>query len=148
MQMFESDYDRAIAIGKLQRLASFLSRRCNGLLSILDIKGGRVFAAQRHSGVEQISVASIVGSINRARDFDNRFNPLSKTTRSRWDSVNRAHLNGIVLPPVELQKVNDSYYVRDGHHRISVARFHGVEYIDAVVIDSICPIEAAALGFV
>lgn len=146
--MAEYDYQRALTRGKLKQFVSTIFRRCNALAAMIDLKNGHIVAARQHYGIEQIALWSITGSINRARDFDREFNPLSNTTYARWNSVNQAFLDGVELPPVELQKVGDEYFVRDGHHRISVARFHGAEYIDATVIDSICPVEAAELAFV
>jgi hypothetical protein len=142
--MGESDYAKARTRGKLHRFIGGMLRRCNSLTLLVEVNNGRVFATHQHIGVEQIRLACIVGSINRARDFDRNFNPVSNATYERWERINKAFLDDVVLPPVELQKVGDTYFVRDGHHRISVARFHGAEYIDAEVIDSICPIEAAA----
>ena len=48
------------------------------------------------------------------------------------------------MPPVELLKVGDIYFVRDGHHRVSVARALGRADIDAYVTDVITRVDAAA----
>src|SRR5215204_2585355 len=116
--MGESDYAKARTRGKLHRFIGGMLRRCNTLTSLVEVNNGRVFATRQHDSVEQIRLACIVGSINRARDFDRNFNPLSKATHERWERINRAFLDDVALPPVELQKVGDTYFVRDGHHRI------------------------------
>jgi hypothetical protein len=74
-----------------------------------------------------------VGSVNRYRDFDRAFLPSQARTEGRWESIGRAHLNNIHLPPVKLYKIGDAYFVVDGNHRVSVAREMGQEFIDAEV---------------
>src|SRR6266508_3609036 len=69
----------------------------------------------------------------RCDDFDVGFHPLKEHTEERWVSVARAQLRGLGLPPVELIQMGDAYFVRDGHHRISVAAALGQQEIDAVV---------------
>jgi hypothetical protein len=86
----------------------------------------------------------IIGSVDRADEFDHDFNPLSRSTRARWERVNQAFLHDVILPPVVLQKVGDDYFVRDGHHRVSVARYHGAAYIDAEVSEYLCAEQVAA----
>src|SRR6266540_5030436 len=69
----------------------------------------------------------------RCDDFDVGFHPLKEHTEERWVSVARAQLRGLGLPPVELIQLGAVYFVRDGHHRISVAAALGQQEIDAVV---------------
>lgn len=73
------------------------------------------------------------GSESRSQDFDAHFNPAQKKNRERWLNIAQITLMGGYLPAVELVKVKDIYYVRDGHHRVSLARAVGQHYIDAVV---------------
>lgn len=138
-----SDYARARAKGIVKRLIGTVILRPNRLISLVEVKNGRVYRGQIYRGTQTIPLSRIIGSVNRALDFDRDFNPLSGSTADRWESVNRAYLNDVPLPPIELQKVVDNYFIIDGHHRVSVARYHKAEYIDAIVIDSICA-EAAA----
>lgn len=65
--------------------------------------------------------------------FDDAFHPIRTHTELRWRRVARAGLAGVTLPPVELIRIGEAYFVRDGHHRISVARALGQKEIDAVV---------------
>ena len=76
----------------------------------------------------------IKGSEGRSGDFDCDFNPLHTRTRDRWMSIAITRSQGDTLPLVELVQLSDDYFVRDGHHRISVARAFGEESVDAIVI--------------
>ena len=76
----------------------------------------------------------IKGSEGRSGDFDCDFNPMHTRTIDRWVSVALARSQGVTLPAVELILVGEDYFVRDGHHRISVVRAFGEEYIDAKII--------------
>jgi len=78
-------------------------------------------------------VDQIAGSLNRYHEFDRAFLPKDDQLASRWQQVNRAFYQDIHLPPVVLYKVGDVYFVVDGHHRVSVAREQGQEFIDAEV---------------
>jgi hypothetical protein len=71
-------------------------------------------------------------------DFDDTFYPRHERMRSRWLNVASLRLAGVALPPVELIHSGGIYFVRDGHHRISVAKALGEVYIDAEVIDETC----------
>jgi len=85
-------------------------------------------------GLGSVAIASIVGSEGRSCDFDSAFHPMQTHSKSRWVRIAAAHLCGDTLPPVLLIKVGEKYYVRDGHHRISVSRALGRTDIDAQVI--------------
>jgi len=89
---------------------------------------------QRPAGVQQVPLTQIRGSVGRCSDFDRDFRPLRAHIRERWIGVAVAHEAGVVLPAVDLVQVNDTYFVIDGHHRISVARKQGQVAIDANVV--------------
>ncbi len=76
-----------------------------------------------------------MGSVDRYHDFDRAFLPTQTRTRPRWESVDRAALTDVILPPVQLYKVGEVYFVKDGNHRVSVAKEKGAGYIDAEVIE-------------
>jgi hypothetical protein len=84
-------------------------------------------------GNQSVPVRHIRGSESRAQDFDANFNPAQKKNRERWINIAQIILMGGYLPAIDLVKVGDTYFVRDGHHRVSVARAVGQHYIDAVV---------------
>jgi hypothetical protein len=75
----------------------------------------------------------IQGSAGRSADFDEQFRPVQDGTRERWIRVAAALQNGKTLPPVELIRIGQIYFVKDGHHRISASRALGQEYIEAEV---------------
>ncbi|MDQ4077799.1 MAG: hypothetical protein M3220_16320 [Chloroflexota bacterium] len=95
---------------------------------------------QRYRGLEEVPLEKITGSVGRYRDFDRAFLPRQKQTRSRWLSIDKAHYEDVPLPPVELYKIGDVYFVKDGNHRVSVARERDQAYIDAVVTEIDTPI--------
>ena len=96
----------------------------------LGARGGGLRLGRRVVRVEQI-----VGSVGRSSQFDRWFMPAKRSLESRWKRIDRAFHRGLELPPVELYKLGDSYFVMDGNHRVSVARYHGVEMIEAEVVE-------------
>lgn len=90
-------------------------------------------------GRQEVPVSAIVGSLARAGDFDRDFRPRRTHLRARWDAV--AHTDRS-LPPVKLVRLNDLYFVADGHHRVSVARARDMSTITADV-RRICTIVCA-----
>jgi hypothetical protein len=105
------------------------------LLSFEEEKGALVRWSQAYRGMRIIEVEKITGSVGRYRDFDESFLPLKKSMGERWGRINRAYHRGEELPAVSLYKIGDAYFVRDGNHRVSVARYHGVVAIDAEVVE-------------
>lgn len=89
----------------------------------------------RKIGTVVVSLSKIVGSEGRSEDFDASFNPLKYHNRDRWINIAAARQIGIMLPAVELVQAGDEYYVRDGHHRISVAKMMGQIEIDARIVN-------------
>ena len=87
----------------------------------------------RYEGIQLIPLKQIDGSENRIDEFDAQFRPLADHIEQRWVSVATAYLRGTPLPPIEVLRRGDSYYVRDGHHRISVYRAFGQNSIEAEV---------------
>lgn len=86
-----------------------------------------------YAGQRAVSLEDIWGTENRADEFDVDFHPIAEHLEDRWVQVWLAYAQGVPLPPVELIEKDGGYYVRDGHHRISVARALGFEMIEAVV---------------
>jgi hypothetical protein len=123
-------FKRSAEAGMWRRLWLRLLGRSSGLRAL----GETTARAQRHLGRRTVEIAAIVGSEGRVRDFDSCFAPLGARTRDRWVSVARARHAGRPLPPVQLVLAEDGYYVRDGHHRISVAYALGEQFIEAEVV--------------
>ena len=86
-------------------------------------------------GRRVVEVSKIVGSVGRRADFDRDFMPVRESLKSKWKRVDRAFHRWEELPPVRLYKIGSCYFVDDGNHRVSVARYQGVEWIDAEVIE-------------
>lgn len=117
-----------------QSLWGRLTRRTNRLLDLNAEKQHLTIVARHHEGIQTISLDRIVGSEGRDDDFDSSFRPRRENGRDRWVSVALARAQGKSLPPVSLVRLGDAYYVRDGHHRISVARALNELEIEAEVI--------------
>src|SRR5687767_14771570 len=86
-------------------------------------------------GLQIVPLDAIVGTVDRAADFDRGFRPTSQRLRSRWERIAAAQRRGEAMPPVSLFKVGELYFVRDGHHRVSVAKSQGRDDIDAYVTE-------------
>jgi hypothetical protein len=133
--MAHNDFDNAVSKAFWHKWMSKLMRKSNRLLSFNDVLKRRKMRGQRSLGVMTVAVENIVGSVGRTSDFDDDFMPLNGHTQERWTRVDRAFLAGRDLPPVELYKVRDSYFVVDGNHRVSVAHVQGQDFIDAQVTE-------------
>ena len=91
--------------------------------------------AEAYKGMQTIPVRSIIGSENRYHDFSSAFYPKNISLQRRWESVDAANIDDVILPPISVYKLGQWYFVRDGNHRVSVARSRGVEFIDAEVVE-------------
>jgi hypothetical protein len=106
---------------------------------------GRV--GERNLGLQIISLDSIVGTVDRGREFDRQFRPTSSRPRERWERIAAAMRRGEVIPPIDVFRVGELHFVKDGHHRVSVARALGRDTIDAYVTEIVTK-EPAAVGTV
>jgi hypothetical protein len=116
-------------------LLDLIRRQPGDLLAFEDVRACLNIRGQRALGLQIVPLANIIGSEGRHRDFDRRFLPRSDRSAERWSSIQLAMVEGIGLPAVDLYKISDAYFVRDGHHRISVARRLGFGEIDADVTE-------------
>jgi hypothetical protein len=91
-------------------------------------------------GRRVVPVERIVGSVGCYRDFDHTFLPAKASVGERWKHIDRAFHRGEDLPPVVLYKIGEAYFVEDGNHRVSAARYQGVQWIDAEVVEVRNPI--------
>ena len=128
-----SDFSRARLKAFLNRIRAVVSREPTTLLSYDDVKSALHIGGPVYRGVQTVRVEDIVGSLNRYHQFDRAFLPVEDRISSRWQSVDRAFYQEVSLPPVLLYKVGQVYFVVDGHHRVSVAREQGQEFIEADV---------------
>lgn len=101
---------------------------------------GKLGRAERlRRGLQTVELGRISGSVGRCLNFDGGFLPACSCTRDRWERVDRASREGKFLPPVELYKLGEEYFVADGNHRVSVARYRGGAAVDAVVTEFLAP---------
>ena len=136
-EQFDKDFHRALWRAALHRLWDRVLRRsANGhVLSFEDARRALTRWSQVYRGMKTVEVEKIVGSVGRCRDFDSSFLPVKVSMSARWGRVDRAYHRGVELPVVSLYKIGENYFVRDGNHRVSVARYHGVAAIDAEVVE-------------
>jgi hypothetical protein len=136
---------RRARLGRLK--ARLLGRGAGGtLLSPGGIRGTLSAGGAIHRGKRTVEVSRIVGSVGKHGHFDQNFMPLGGASPERWKRVDRAFRHGQELPPVSLLRLGGDYFVHDGHHRVSVARFHGVEWIDAEVTEARSPVARRRVG--
>jgi len=132
----EADFSRARRRAFLGRMAARLRRECGRLLAFDEaVRKGHPTHNRRALGLKDVEVSKIVGSVGRHEAFDRAFMPTKASLAERWMRVDRAFHRGLDLPAVRLYKVGDSYFVEDGNHRVSVARYQGVPTIEADVIE-------------
>ena len=128
-----SDFSRARFKAFLNRIRSIISGQPTTLLSYDDVKTKLHIGGPIYRGVQTVHVDQIVGSLNRYHQFDRAFLPVQDQIASRWQNIDSAFYKDISLPPILLYKVGQVYFVVDGHHRVSVAREKGQEFIEAEV---------------
>ena len=116
-----------------RKLFSWLFGRRHRLINLGEVQKRVKVDTRAHGGIKLVPVDKIRGSINRCHDFDADFRPLQEYTKERWVNIALAYSRDEGLPPVELVDLDDTYFVIDGHHRISVARMLGQREIEAEV---------------
>lgn len=143
----DRDFGRARRRAYLRRLWAYLRKNpaSNRLLSFDEVRRALGALEGSYVGMRVVPVEKIVGSVGRHKDFDRAFSPGKESLRERWKIINQAYNRDEELPPVSLYKIGDAYFVRDGNHRVSVARQRGTEMIDAEVVElrSRVPIDSA-----
>ena len=100
-------------------------------------------AGERPLGLQTIEVDSIVGTVDRTREFDRDFRPTTPRMRERWERIAAAQRRGEAMPPIDVYRIGGLHFVRDGHHRVSVARAQGLATIAAYVTEVITRIPPA-----
>jgi hypothetical protein len=141
----QDDFLRARRRLALSRLRRWLRREPGDVDHILPFDEvvaalGRV--QERQLGPQVVPLDAIVGTVDRPKGFDRHFRPTTAQVRARWEKIAEMMRRGDELPPVDLYKVGDVYFVRDGHHRVSVARALGFHVIDAHVVEVVTRVGA------
>src|ERR671921_2772885 len=137
-EQVDKDFSLARRKALLKRIGARLRRRdgaSDGLLCFDDLREVLGAMGKIHRGMRTVSVGQIYGSVGRCSEFDRDFAPAKASVEERWKRIDRAFHRGEELPAVSLYKVGSFYFVLDGHHRLSVANYHGVEWIDAYVTE-------------
>ena len=143
----QSDFSRA----RRRQVASGLARRLrrepddvNVILPFDEVVQALGRRGERRLGLATIDLDSIVGTVDRTREFDRRFRPTSRTARQRWQRIATAVRRGEAMPPIDVYRIGEMHFVRDGHHRVSVARQLGLDVIEAEVTEIVTRVEADA----
>lgn len=130
----EEDFSKAHNKAFFNEIQHFLNPEEASLLSLNDVKQLIRPKNETYVGMKTIEVAKVVGSEGRYNDFDNRFFPKNTHLKNRWQHVDEAAINSVSLPPIKVYELAGLYFVRDGNHRVSVAKARGTEFIDAEVV--------------
>jgi hypothetical protein len=141
----QDDFLRARRRLALSRLRRWLRREPGDIDHILPFEEvvaalGRV--QERDAGLAVVPLDAIVGTVDRMQGFDRHFRPTTPQVRARWERIAAAMRRGEAMPPVDLYRVGDVYFVKDGHHRVSVARALGRHDIDAHVTEVVTRVGA------
>jgi len=133
------DFDSARFKAFRRAIQAALTRRKERLVSLDRVLAAAGLEGKSFGGVQEIPLDKVVGSASadaKAHDFDPAFLPANRRLRDRWTRIYTAMVEGDELPPIDVYKLDDYYYVIDGHHRVSVARSLGRTEINARVIES------------
>ncbi|WP_156753824.1 chromosome partitioning protein ParB [Actinokineospora pegani] len=146
----ENDFLRMRRRQVLSRLGAWLRREpddVNIMLPFDEVVAALGRLGERRLGLRVVELDSVVGSVDRTRDFDRRFRPTSATSRQRWQRLALAQRRGESVPPIEVYRIGDLHFVVDGHHRVSVALALGLGTIDANVTEIVTRISAAGIRY-
>lgn len=138
------DFNRA----RRRRALAGLSARLRGegdvnhILPFEEVVSALGRRGERRLGQEVITLDSIVGTVDRSREFDRRFRPTSTRVRPRWERIATAQRRGEGMPPIDVYRIGDMHFVKDGHHRVSVARALGHKDINAFVTEVLTQVGA------
>jgi hypothetical protein len=141
----QTDFSRARRRHELAQLARRLRREpddINVILPFDEVVQALGWRGERRLGLQTIDLDSIVGTVDRTREFDRKFRPTSRRLRQRWERIAKAIRKGEAMPPIDVYRIGELHFVRDGHHRVSVARHLSLEKIDAYVTEIITEVGA------
>jgi hypothetical protein len=139
------DFGRARRRRALARVAAALRREpgdINVILPFDEVVEALGRRGERRLGLQTIPLDSIVGTVDRSREFDRAFRPTSSRVRPRWERIAEASRKGKAMPPIDVYRIGELHFVKDGHHRVSVARELGYEVIEAYVTEVITELGA------
>jgi len=129
-----ADFDGARRRAIWLHLKAVMTGKPDDLLWLARARESAGLLNESYGGVKTIDVNRIVGSESRATDFNRDFLPRQRHLDARWSRVNSAFHDRVDLPAIRVFELEGEYFVRDGNHRVSVAKYHGVKCIDAEVV--------------
>lgn len=132
--MARNDFSRVRMKESIGRILALLKAQKDEMLSLGDVRSLVRPESETYRGLQTVPIDKIVGSEGRYRDFNRAFLPRHDKLMRRWISVDEAHYRNVILPPIKLFEIGGAYFVRDGNHRVSVAKAQGAAFIDAEVI--------------
>ncbi|MGL4365322.1 hypothetical protein [Cetobacterium sp.] len=109
---------------------NFFDREGKRIKEFFTVEKEEQLSNRIYLGIREVLLSKVVGTVEKAQDFDKDFNPVRDESRVRWVNVYLKTLEDGSLPPVILYKVKEEYFVYDGNHRVSVAKtlnFHSIE---------------------
>ena len=134
----QDDFNRARRRRILSRAAARLRGEPSDVSVILpfeEVVEALGYRGERKLGLQVIPLDSIVGSVDRTREFDRSFQPTSSRVRARFERIDEALRKGESMPPIDVYRIGELHFVKDGHHRVAVARALGWRDIDAYVTE-------------
>ncbi len=126
-------FKSSLTMGRISRLKKRIMHLPQWLYDLNLLKPDLSLRGSFYAGIQVVPIRSIIGSEGKVTDFDMGFHPLRESSRERWVNMALVYLCRLPLPPVEFIQVGNAYFVRDGHHRISVSCAFGQTHIDAEV---------------
>ena len=139
-----ADFESALRKSFWHSILNWFFKNNNHLIDFDEIRKTIPWQGQFDLGIKEILLDDIIGSVGRYQDFDRSFLPRQSFLRGRWVNIDKARLEDIILPPIEVYKIGSAYFVKDGNHRVSVAREKGQVYIEGNVIEITTPIQIDA----
>ena len=146
----ENDFQRARRRQVLARLAQRLRREpddVNLILPFDEVVAALGRAGEQSLGLQTIRLDSVVGTVDSLRDFDRHFRPTSSRVRERWERLALAERRGESIPPIDVYRIGDMHFVKDGHHRVSIALATGRKTIDAYVTEVLTAVPAKGIRY-
>jgi nucleotide-binding universal stress UspA family protein len=129
------DFHRARSLATLKEILARVTGDSTQLLSFDEIRQKLKVKGSYDRGLRDIPLDAIVGSVGRYNDFTRDFLPKKDTDEARWARVKAAATGLVGLDPIEVYQIGDVYFVKDGNHRVSVARQLGASHIQAYVTE-------------
>jgi len=141
----QDDFVRARRRQVMAGLARRLGREPGDVDVILpydEVVAALGFLEERYVGLETVPLDTILGTVDRTKGFDRQFRPTTSRVRARWERIANAVRRGEPMPPISLYRIGEVHFVRDGHHRVSVARAMGRTEIEAYVVEVVTRVGA------